>query len=128
MKRIFLLILAFIFVSCGDDPTYSKPQMWELGRKSDPDMELVLPKDIESGIKCSQYGAGCLGGVTVKVKKLEMIFVEYENFDQAYDQALALDAYIIRNWLIDDVKGEPILEDFVSAAFQAVPARSLKID
>lgn len=93
--------------------------MYKLGKKIDPKLELVLPKDIDSGVKCSQYGTGCLGGVEVKHRDISMIFVEYENSKQSLDFAKTIGAYHIRNWLIDDVQGEPVLEEFVKKAFQA---------
>ena len=100
-------------------------------RAVDPNFDLVLPKDLNSGIQCSDYGPGCIGGVTGKVKGVEFIAVEFMNEDQAWSEARKINQYWVKNWVLDDVKGEPIIEEFVKKAFKAeesLPGVKLKID
>ena len=86
----------------------------------DPNLEIILPKDMDSGVKCTNYAKGCISGHEIKVRKVIMIAVEYEKEEQACADALRLDQYCKFNWLFDDVHGEPVLEDFVVKAFGAV--------
>lgn len=106
-----------VFTSCSEKKIYTKSDMWEMGRAEDPNLELILPKDIASGVQCSAYGSGCISGVVVRVMKMDMIFVEYQSAEQALAFAKTIDAYVVKNWVIDDVVGEPMLEKFVEKAF-----------
>ncbi len=99
--------------------------MYQIAIASDPNFQIVLPKDISSGIPCSDYGLGCLGAFEVKHRELSMIFVEFDTHENAVKVGQAINSYIIKNWVLDDVTGEPILEEFVKDAFKAVPAKSI---
>ena len=45
-----------------------------------------------------------------------MICVEYQKADQALAFGQTIDGYVVKNWLFDQVTGEPILEKFVQKA------------
>ncbi len=111
-----------MIVSCSDE-IRTKEQIYKTVKKHDPKAKIILPKSMDEGIKCTDYGPGCLAGHTVQVMGLEMIFVEFEKMEQARKVAVAIDAYYIFNWVLDDVIGEPILEKFVKDVFKAVNAR-----
>jgi hypothetical protein len=53
------------------------------------------------------------------VRKLELIAVEFETEEQAKAAARKFRGWYTRNWLLDDVTGEPALEDFVSRHLEA---------
>ena len=121
MRILSSLLLMFVLVSCScSDNHYTKSEMYKLGVQFDSNLELILPKDMASGIQCSDYGPGCLSGHEIKVRKVTMIAVEFEEEEQACTEALRLDQYCKFNWLFDDIHGEPVLEDFVVRAFGAV--------
>ncbi len=126
-KKISLIITILIFISscsCSGD-NYSKIDMWKMAEKVDPDVEIVLAKDIAEGLQakleydkiCVDYEA--IGAHTFKVHMLNMVAVELANEEQARDLARKIGAYYVRNWVLDDVTGEPILERFVKKAFNA---------
>ena len=53
--------------------------------------------------------------------------VHFDSEEHARQAAFAIDQFYIRNWVFDDVAGEPVLEDFVKKAFNAKrPAKEIK--
>ena len=87
--------------------------------KADPTAALILPKSMSEGISCTDYTQGCIGGHTVKVKGLNFIAVEFDNTKNAKKAAKKIKGYYTRNWVLDDVAGEPILERFVVEHLEA---------
>lgn len=118
IRLVVILTLVFAF-ACSNDEIYTRENLYNMGTKVDPNLKIVLPKDLASGVKCSNYGEGCIRGFEVQHRELSMIFVEYEKPEQAQKFAETVNAYVTRNWLIDDVYGEPVLEDFVKKALKA---------
>lgn len=116
MFRLFLPIFAALSIlaaSCTKELKYTKEQLFDMARKGDPTLELVLPKTMNDGINCADYPEGCLSGHMVRVKGLVMIAVEFMTEEQAIFAAKKVKGYYVRNWIFDDVTGEPILEKFV---------------
>ncbi len=125
MRLLSIISLLFIFgCSCSDEPlvepTYSKSDIMFKIIKADPNAREVLPKDMNSGIKCSDYGTGCIRGYVGKIVGYEMTFVEFETPSMARAEALRVKQLYTRNWLLDDVKGEPPLEKFFKQVFNAI--------
>ena len=48
----------------------------------------------------------------------------FETKEQARAEALRIDQYYPRNWVFDDIKGEPLQEAFVKKAFKAIDAKA----
>ena len=120
MKIVYaFLILLF---SCSNSDTYSQHQLWNMAKKVEPKIEILIPKTINDGVKCSDYEAGCLGGKRVKLRLVVLTVVEFETAQQAEVAARAIGQYYVRNWVLDNVTGEPVLEDFVKKAFNAKKA------
>lgn len=115
----YIAILSIFTASCTKELKYSKEELLSLAQKGEPSVEYILPKSINEGISCSNYSEGCLSGHTVKVKSLEMIAVEFQNEEQAKYGAKKIRGFYSRNWVFDDVTGEPILEEFVSRVLNA---------
>jgi len=116
MKMIFLplILMNLFFISCKEEePKYTKEQLYFMAKEIDSNLSFVLPKTLKDGIKCSDYIEGCLSGHTVRARGLEMIAVEFAFEKQARDAAIKYNGYYLRNWMFDDVSGEPLLEDFV---------------
>lgn len=120
LLRFFIFTL--MLQGCSDD-TVSKVTLYEIAKKYDPKMELVIPENINAGVQCSDYGEGCVGGVTIKIFGLELIAVEYKSEQEALAYAAKIDQFYFKNWLFDDVTGEPKLEKFVFEAYGAQRAR-----
>lgn len=113
---LILLGLSILSASCSEtkELKYTKEELYFKAIKADPSVSFVLPKSITEGIQCTDYSEGCVAGHTVKVQNLEMIAVEFMTEEQAIYAAKKYRGYYVRNWLFDDVTGEPILEKFVS--------------
>ncbi len=127
--KLLLIILSLSLLSCSKDrpPNYSPEEMLAKGREADPTLELVIPKSItESVVNCYSYTPPCRFGYKIIVKRIEMIALYYEDQDDALKAAKRAKAYIARNWVFDDVVGEPILERFVKQQFGAVLAEKVK--
>lgn len=123
MIRNLCLIFALLTIfSCSEDKI-TKEQMFQKTIKHDSTAKILLPKTMEDGIKCSDYGEGCIAGHNVLVLGLEMIVVEYDSSENAKKAAMVIDAYYVKNWLFDDVYGEPVLEKFAKKAYDAIRAR-----
>lgn len=122
--KLLSLISLLLHVGCSGGDTFSKSEIYKLGTAITSDLELVIPKDIASGVTCANYGGGCIAGFEVKHKGLSMIFVEYETHEDAVRFGRPINAFVSKNWVFDDVAGEPVLEDFVRKAFKAYQLKS----
>jgi hypothetical protein len=114
--QLFLLIflaLSILSASCSKEVKYSKEELFSIARRADSSVSFVLPKSVNGGVKCSDYPQGCLSAHTVEIQKLELIAVEFQTEKQAEFAAKKVRGYYTRNWLLDDVTGEPVLERFV---------------
>lgn len=115
IKTILFLIL---LSSCNKELKYSKEDLLFKALKADSTVAITLPKNMNEGVTCSEYGASCLSAHIVNVKGLEMIAVEFLNEEEAKHAAKKFRGYYSRNWLFDDVTGEPSLERFVTTALE----------
>jgi hypothetical protein len=117
-----------ILASCFSEkkevlPNFSNKIFLEMARKGDPDLKLVIPSDIsETLVSCSDYTPACRYGLKVIVKKVEMRALFYENQDDALECGKRIKGYVARNWVLDEVAGEPILERYVTKYLEAKKA------
>lgn len=96
--------------------------MWHMAYEKDPTIELVLVTDPAKRILCENYQVkGCISGSgkRIKVRLIELIAIEFTSEKAAREAALVYDQYYARNWLFDEVKGEPVLEDFIKNVYNA---------
>lgn len=110
--------------SCSKDaPIYTNSQMWKLAFQFDPKIELVpIPEGQgDRRILCKNYGKGCKtgSGKRILIRKVEMIVVEFDTVENARIEAQKIGQYHARNWLLDDVTNEPVLESFVKTVYDA---------
>ncbi len=119
MKLLSFLIISFIILGCTKELKYSKEQLYSKALKADSSVTFVLPKNLTDGVHCTDYTEGCVAGHNVQVRKLDFIAVEFMTEAQAIYAAKKVRGYYSRNWLFDDVAGEPILERFVTEHLEA---------
>jgi hypothetical protein len=121
-----LVILSLSFTSCSKEEVYTPIDMFMMATKFDPKVEEVRITDPSRSLKCSMYPDGCVENSPkrFKVRLVELIVVQYHSGAQACEAAKKLDQYYVRNWLFDDVKGEPVLEDFVKRVYKAENPKS----
>lgn len=127
MKLFFYLTTILIISSCScskEEPTYSPSDMWRLAQKAEPNIELIpIPTGMEhKRVLCKNYGPGCVEGTgkRIKVKRVELITIQFDTVAAARKEAKRLDQYHFANWLFDEVKQEPVLKHFVKKVFNAV--------
>jgi hypothetical protein len=125
MKFLWLILLLSLFGCEEKQLLPNKVDIYNLTTAIDPNFKLIIPKDMNSGIKCSDYGDGCVSAYSGTVLALNMIFIEFASENSALIAAQKIDAYIYKNWVFDDVTGEPELERFVIKAYGAQKARSI---
>lgn len=127
--RIFVylfLIIGLASCSCSkeEEETYSASDMWRLAQKEEPNIELVpIPMGMEhKRVLCQSYGPKCVegSGKRIKVKRVELITVQFETVEAARAEATRLNQYHFANWLFDEVTEEPVLRHFVKKVFDAV--------
>lgn len=124
MRYSWPFLFLFLFFSCTKkEPKLHKFDVMKLIIAHDSKAELVKPADMNSGIKCSDYGPGCVGGHMAKVLNLDVIFLEYDSVKSAKTEALRIDGYYLQNWVLDDFSGEPSLERFAEGKLKAIRAR-----
>ncbi|HXH31028.1 MAG TPA: hypothetical protein VNJ01_09470 [Bacteriovoracaceae bacterium] len=111
--------MSILSAACTKELKYSKEELLAKAVAADPTATVILPRSMEEGVSCDAYTAGCLSAHTVKVKELDLIAVEYATQDQAIAGAKKFRGYYTRNWLLDDVAGEPILERFATEILKA---------
>lgn len=114
-----LLFLSILSASCTKELKYTKEQLLVKAWKADPSVSVILPKSITEGVSCSDYSDGCLSAHIVRVQGLDMIAVEFMTETDAMFAAKKFRGYYTRNWLWDDVTGEPLLEKFVTEHLEA---------
>ena len=114
----FILITC---ISCSEDsPTYTPLELYDIAVKYDSDISQVRLNDLNRP-NCLEYSKGCIQEFVFryKVRKVEMSVVMFDTQENAKKAAFKVGQYYVRNWLFDDVAGEPVLEHFVTDAFKA---------
>lgn len=118
--KTYLILLSILTAACTTkEVKYSKEKLFSMALKADPNMQIILPRSISEGVQCSDYSEGCQSAHTVKIRNLDMIAVEFGTEKEAIYAAKKFRGYYTRNWLLDDVTGEPALEDFVTKNLDA---------
>jgi hypothetical protein len=122
MKLFSLCILLFIVSACSGNPDeklLDKPTIMNMAKKVDPDIVEVLPESLDKGLKCSDYAPGCVGAFVVRTRLVEYNMVRFDSVENAKRKATELNQFYKQNWVFDEVRGEPVIEDFVKKAFDA---------
>lgn len=114
MKRIVLVLITLVLLSCNKEEHYSKESLLKKAQKADPEVTVILPRSMSEGVHCGDYPPGCIAAHIVRVKGLDMIIVEFSTNTEAQFAAKKVRGYYARNWLLDDVMGEPVLVKFVT--------------
>ena len=127
MKILICIFLLAFVTSCScskEEETYSPSQMWFLALEAEPDLELVpIPTGHEhKRVLCKNYGPGCVKGTgkRIKVKRVELITIQFETVEAARKEARRLNQFHFANWIFDEVMEEPVLKHFVRKVFKAV--------
>jgi len=94
--------------------------MYNMAINSNKTVKFMLGESLTDVIPCTDYGKGCLGTHRVMVNKVVLIAIEFDIEENAKKAATKLGGYYFKNWVFDDVAGEPILVEFVQKAFNAV--------
>lgn len=120
------LLLFLLLCSCTDkEDLIGRLQLFEQGMSYDDSVKLVLADELGKGPICEgrdgelPYGQGCLKISVVKVGLLELRCIEFDSVKNAKKEAKRLNEYFFKNWVFDEVNGEPPLESFVKNAFGA---------
>ncbi|GAB4022624.1 MAG: hypothetical protein Fur0010_25850 [Bdellovibrio sp.] len=125
-----MVLLLFLIQTCScskEGPKFTQLQIIDMARKIEPDLEEVqfdLNKtDDPHRVICKNYGAGCVPntGKRLKIRKVQLIILEFENEEAAKEEAMRINQWYSKNWLFDNVTDEPVLIDFVKKAFDARP-------
>jgi hypothetical protein len=128
--RLFIIIslLTISVISCTKkEKTWGPQEMWFHALAQDPSIELVgIPNhEAHRRVLCENYAAdGCIegSGKRVKVRLVELLVIQYKTPKQACLAAKAIGQWYARNWLLDDVTNEPVLESYVAKIFDAKKA------
>jgi hypothetical protein len=116
---LIVLFLSILTASCTKEVRYSKEALLEKAKAADPSVTFILPKTMNDGVRCTDYTEGCLSAHIVRVKELDLIAVEFMTEAEAVLAAKKFRGLYIRNWFLDDVKGEPVLEKFAKEKLEA---------
>ena len=108
-----------MILGCTKELKYTKEQLYLKAYAADSSTTFILPKNLNDGVQCTDYTEGCVAGHNVQVRKLDFIAVEFMTEAQAIHAAKKVRGYYSRNWVFDDVSGEPILERFVTEHLEA---------
>lgn len=130
MKYLLIALIPFIFQACScskEEPKFTQLEIIDMARKIEPDLEEVQfdlnNTDDPNRVICKNYGAGCVPntGKRLKIRKVQLIILEFENEEAAKVEAMRTNQWYSKNWLFDNVTDEPVLIDFVKKAFDARP-------
>ena len=122
LKLIFLLLsLCTLFTSCSKEASYGAMDMYMMAYEFDKTIEEVRVTDPSQSLRCEMYPPGCVDGSAkrFKVRLVDLVVVQFHTAKKACLAAKKLNQFYIRNWLLDDVKGEPVLESFVKEVYKA---------
>jgi hypothetical protein len=124
MKLIsFLILLSFYSCSCQEEiPNYTKEEMLEWAREADPGMKIEVGDLSKALVDCKDYTPNCRIGYKVVLKDLKFNALYYEVQENASICAKRIRGYQARNWVFDEVRGEPVLERIVVKYLKAEPA------
>ena len=98
-------------------------------KTKNPKFELVLADGIGKGPMCSivkKYKIPeeeCLGIFRARARKVEFLIIEFSTVKRARDLARKLDGFYKANFLFDEVRGEPVLESWITGILEAKPGR-----
>lgn len=106
-------------------------ELWYKTQEFDSDVELIKISTSEAHkrVLCQDYPPeGCVAGSgkRVKIRLVELIVIQYQTPKAACMAALKVGQYFAYNWLFDDVSKEPVLEDFVDKAYEAIAPKTLE--
>ena len=130
MRSLIILTFIFFFTSCTKKAeTWGPKEMWFHAYDQDPTIELVAIPNHEPHrrVLCENYRQeGCIegSGKRVKVRLVELLVLQYETPRQACLAAKEVNQWYARNWLLDDVTNEPVLESYVAKIFSAKKAEN----
>ena len=119
---LFLVSFSLIFSGCEEkEKTWSAADLWLMGIAEEKSLEQVpIPQHEEHRrIVCKNYGPGCVAGSgkRIKFKGVEFIVLMFQSTKQAKAEAYRLNQFYSRNWLFDEVTGEPIVESFLRRVY-----------
>ena len=117
MKILFFALFVLSSACTKKLPTYSREEMYGLVKNGDPSVFVYISEDKK--VNCYEYKPVCNVGFTAKVIGLDMIFLQYDTVEDAKKAAAWLGSYHVRNWVLDDVKAEPLLEKFAKEKLSA---------
>lgn len=115
----FLILGIFLFASCTKEVRYTKEALFAKAKEADSSTTFILPRSMTEGVSCGDYTEGCISAHIVQIQKLDLIAVEFMTEAQAKFAAKSVRGYYVKNWLLDDVAGEPFLEKFVVEKLEA---------
>jgi hypothetical protein len=121
----YFIIFLFLLLSCEKElpPNYTNVEFLKMGRVGDPQLKLITPSDIsQTLVDCNDYTPSCEYGLKVVVKNVTFKALNYKNQLDAKEAATRMKGYVARNWVLDEVSGEPILERFVVKYLKAKKA------
>jgi len=127
MKLFFALLILVFVISCEDDDRIERLALLQKAKSFDSEVSLVLADELGAGPVCVSdsgeaiYGEGCVKVFIIKVGPLEMLCIEFESKELAQQEAKRIKQWNYKNWVFDEVTGEPTLEKFLSDAFSAKP-------
>lgn len=128
MKLFLIFILSTFLISCNEEEksNYGNKEFLDMARLGDPDLKVIIPSDIsETLVDCSSYTPSCRYGLKVIVKKVQLKALFYDHQKDALESGKRIRGYVSRNWVLDDVIGEPVLERFVTKYLKAKKASEL---
>lgn len=125
VMRFFILILPLILSSCScqeELPNYSRKEMLEWARQADPNMKIKVGDLTKALVDCKDYTPRCQIGYRVVMKTVEFNVLQYNDQKSALEAAKRVRGYVARNWVFDEVRGEPVLERIVTKHLRGKPA------
>jgi len=130
LKHIGLILALFFLTgcSCSKEENFIPTQEF-IGKimQAEPNTETVVIPNHEPHrrVLCKNYGPGCIEGTgkRLKIRLVEMIVIQFETEEYAKAEALKLNQWYSKNWLFDEVTGEPVLINFIKEVFNAKPGK-----
>ena len=115
----FVFTLGFSLLGCMERTPKSRGELYRRGVAVDSKLEVVTGVKAGEWGSCLDYGEGCVETLVLSHRGVLFVCVLYDDPQMALAFAQLLGAYVVGHWLLDHVKGEPVLEKFAGMAWGA---------
>ncbi len=130
MYIIINYVILLLLLSCfSKEDSFSQAEIWDLISQNSKDAKIVpiANHEIHRRVVCKNYGPGCINGTgkRIAIKGIEFLIIRFQSPEKARTEARRINQWYVRDWILDDIKNEPVLEKFMIRTFKGEAKEAL---